>query len=278
MQLWQKCSVFIAALAFIVLSGCATSPYQTEAKTKSESLLASQLEEAKSTASKPKLWFAGFGLHSTSTAFKLDVAAFAKLAKTLDPNAAVLKLANPAPSQAVNWPYATPENIQTVLREMAGSMGNEDIAIVLLTTHGHVDLLAFNASNVEYAPIRGATLAAWFAPLNSKRVIVVVSACYSGSLINSLIHPNRIILTAAARDRTSFGCQPNSSNTYFIEELLKAMADPSRSIDTAFEITKLNVERKEVMMKLTPPSNPQIRIPPSQTEFARKPFKEWLIQ
>ena len=47
----------------------------------------------------------------------LDVAGFAKLAKTLDPNAAVLKLANPAPSQAVDWPYAPPENIPTVLHE-----------------------------------------------------------------------------------------------------------------------------------------------------------------
>lgn len=156
-----------------------------------------------------------------------------------------MKLANPAPSQTVDWPYATPENIQNVLREMAGNMSNNDVAIVLLTTHGNVDLLAFNASNVEYAPIRGANLATWFTPLNSKRVVVVVSACYSGSLINSLIHPNRIILTAAARDRTSFGGRPNSGNTYFVEELLKEMANSSKSLETAFDATKRNVERRE---------------------------------
>jgi hypothetical protein len=225
-----------------------------------------------------KLWFAGFGLHSTSTAFKLDVAGFGKLAKQIDTNAALLQLSNPAPSQKTDWPYATPENVENVLREMGTSMASNDIGLVLLTTHGNINLLAFNAGNVEYPPITGANLSKWFAPLNSKRVVVIVSACYSGSLINALNHPNRIILTAAARDRTSFGCQTNSTNTFFVEELLRTMTDSSKSLESAFETTKLNVERKEAVMKLTPPSNPQVRIPPSQTEFAKKSIKDWLIQ
>jgi hypothetical protein len=187
-----------------------------------------------------------------------------------------LQLTNPAPGQATDWPYATPENLEAVLREMGNHMANEDSGLVLLTTHGNVNLLAFNASNVEYPPITGASLRKWFTPLNGKRVIVVVSACFSGSLIESLISPNRIILTAAARDRTSFGCQTNSANTFFVEELPKAMSDSTKSIETAFQITKFNVERKEASMKLTPPSNPQIRIPPAQIEFSKKLLKEWL--
>jgi hypothetical protein len=278
MQSRRRGFLLIATFVIVALSGCATSPYQPEAKTKSDGLLQAQIDVAKTTSNKPKLWFAGFGLHSTSTAFKLDVAGFGKLAKSIDANAAVLQLANPAPTQATDWPYATPENLEIVLREMGNSMGNDDVGLMLLTTHGNVNLLAVNASNVEYPAITGANLRKWFTPLNGKRVVVVVSACFSGSLIESLISPNRIILTAAARDRTSFGCQTNSSNTFFVEELLKAMNDSTKSIETAFQTTKFNVERKEVAMKLTPPSNPQIRIPPAQIEFSKRLLKDWLIQ
>jgi hypothetical protein len=271
-------SFLIATFVVVTFNGCATSPYQPEAKNKSDGLLQAQITAAKTISNKPKLWFAGFGLHSTSTAFKLDVVGFGKLAKSIDPNAAVLQLANPAPNQATDWPYATPENLELVLRAMGDNMGSNDIGLVLLTTHGNVNLLAVNASNVEYTPINGASLKKWFSPLNSKRLVVVVSACFSGSLIDSLISPNRIILTAAARDRTSFGCQTNSTNTFFVEELLRTMSDPTQSIETAFQAAKLNVERKEAAMKLTPPSNPQIRIPPSQIEFSKKLLKDWLIQ
>jgi hypothetical protein len=263
----------------IVLGGCATSPFQTEAKTKSDSLLAQQIAAAKTGATTaPRLWFVGFGLHSGSTAFKLDVASFAALAKKLDANVGSVLLTNPAPSQPLDWPYATPDNIETVLKELGASMKSNDVAVVLLTTHGNVNVLAFNANNVDYAPIYGANLTKWFAPLNAKRVIVVVSACYSGSLIGALAGPNRIVLTAAARDRVSFGCQPSSTNTFFIEELLKGMGDTSKSLEAVFETTKAGVASKEIAMKLSPPSLPQIYIPSSQSAFAKKPVKDWLMQ
>jgi hypothetical protein len=279
MQRLQGWFFFIFVVFSFTLGGCATSPFQADAKNRSDGLLSQQLATAKGASSNaPRLWFAGFGLHSGSTAFKLDVAGFATLAKKIDPNVGSVLLTNPAPSQPVDWPYATPDNIETVLKELGASMKSSDVAVVLLTTHGNVNLLAFNANNVEYSPIYAASLRQWFTPLNANRVIVIVSACYSGSLINALTGPNRIVLTAAARDRVSFGCQPSSTNTFFVEELLKAMGDTSKSLEAAFESTKVGVARKETAMKLSPPSLPQISIPPSQTAFSKKPMSEWLIQ
>jgi len=46
--------------------------------------------------------------------------------------------------------------------------------------------------------------------------VVVVSACYSGGFVSGkMAKPNRIILTAARRDRPSFGCQVHRNLQFF---------------------------------------------------------------
>lgn len=46
--------------------------------------------------------------------------------------------------------------------------------------------------------------------------VVVVSACHSGTFIdNGVRKPNRVILTAAATNRTSFGCGADDEYTYY---------------------------------------------------------------
>ena len=51
-------------------------------------------------------------------------------------------------------------------------------------------------------------------------------------------------MTAAAADRTSFGCAPNNKNTWFIESLNTAMAQEG-SWKIIFEGTKSIVRSKE---------------------------------
>jgi hypothetical protein len=54
--------------------------------------------------------------------------------------------------------------------------------------------------------------------------VVVVSGCYTGGFTaGKMAEPNRIILTAARRDRPSFGCQPGRTYTFFDECLLGAL-------------------------------------------------------
>jgi hypothetical protein len=46
--------------------------------------------------------------------------------------------------------------------------------------------------------------------------VVLVSACYSGIFVQpDMLKPNRIILTAARSDRTSFGCSAEENYTYW---------------------------------------------------------------
>src|SRR5690606_21920386 len=52
--------------------------------------------------------------------------------------------------------------------------------------------------------------------------IVIVSACYSGVFVRPLARPNRMILTAARPDRTSFGCGEDSVYPFFDDCILKS--------------------------------------------------------
>ncbi len=46
--------------------------------------------------------------------------------------------------------------------------------------------------------------------------ILVLSGCYTGTFLRDpLRRPNRLILTAAAADRSSFGCRPGAQYTYY---------------------------------------------------------------
>ena len=45
--------------------------------------------------------------------------------------------------------------------------------------------------------------------------VLVISACYAGAFIEPLRDPYTVIITAAAPDKTSFGCNDRRALTYF---------------------------------------------------------------
>lgn len=62
----------------------------------------------------------------------------------------------------------------------------------------------------------------------ARPTVVIVSACYSGIFVNALAAPNRMVLTAASRERTSFGCGADETYPWFdgcILETLPAAMD-----------------------------------------------------
>jgi hypothetical protein len=79
----------------------------------------------------------------------------------------------------------------------------------------------------------------------SAPTVAIVSACFSGIFIGDVTEaPNRIILTAARDDRTSFGCGHEEQFTYFDGCMLKAWPD-SQSWQALFLATEACVRRKE---------------------------------
>ena len=70
-------------------------------------------------------------------------------------------------------------------------------------------LIAFVAAPASAAsPVAAGPFANWAA-------IVVISACFSGVFVPALAGDQRMILTAARPDRTSFGCGESDKYPYF---------------------------------------------------------------
>ena len=95
--------------------------------------------------------------------------------------------------------------------------------------------------------------------------VIVVSACYSGGFIEPLRDDNSIVITAAAPDRTSFGCEAGRDFTYFGEAYFRDALAKTRSFTEAFALAKDIVARKEAAENLTP-SLPQMWAGPAIVE------------
>jgi hypothetical protein len=53
--------------------------------------------------------------------------------------------------------------------------------------------------------------------------VVIISACFSGVFVPAMADPNRVILTAARPDRSSFGCSESDKYPYFDACMLKVL-------------------------------------------------------
>ena len=91
--------------------------------------------------------------------------------------------------------------------------------------------------------------------------VVVISACFSGIFVPALEGPNRMILTAARPDRTSFGCGQADRYTYFDCCFLDSMTQVHDFSALAWA-TRECVAKLEKATHASPPSEPQISIGP----------------
>ena len=91
--------------------------------------------------------------------------------------------------------------------------------------------------------------------------VVVVSACFSGIFVPALKAPDRIVITAAASDRTSFGCGETDRYTFFDTCALQWLAKSGGFPDFAKDVRGC-VEAREKKEKVDLPSEPQLYIGP----------------
>jgi hypothetical protein len=89
--------------------------------------------------------------------------------------------------------------------------------------------------------------------------IVVISACFSGVFVPEIAAPNRMVLTAARADRSSFGCGQADRYPYFDDCFLQSFptAHDFRALATAVQAC---VARREAETGMSPPSEPQLSI------------------
>lgn len=128
--------------------------------------------------------------------------------------------------------------------------------MLYFTSHGSPESLVFGP-DAELTPTSMATLVRSLC--QQRPTIVIISACYSGIFADGLSAPNRMIMTAARRDRNSFGCGEGATYPYFDGCVIESLP-VSRDFIALAQTTKACVARRETEEGLSPPSEPQVRI------------------
>lgn len=128
--------------------------------------------------------------------------------------------------------------------------------LLYFTSHGQPDGMVFGPDET-LTPDRMARLVrAW---CGARPTVVIVSACYSGVFVNGLAAPNRMVLTASSRERTSFGCGADDRYPWFDGCVLEALSTAGDFLALAAG-TRACVARKEQESGVTRPSEPQLYV------------------
>jgi hypothetical protein len=93
----------------------------------------------------------------------------------------------------------------------------------------------------------------------ARPTVAVISACFSGVFVPALAAPNRMILTAARPDRSSFGCGETNRYPYFDECFLQMMPKATNFAGLGAAVQACVAER-ETLEHAAPPSEPQLWI------------------
>ena len=128
-----------------------------------------------------------------------------------------------------------------------------DGCLVFVSSHGNEHGLVMKADEEEYAYLTPTRLAGILTRhCGDRPTVAILSGCHTGTFISpQMQRDNRIILTAARNDRTSFGCSSNYLFTYFDECLLEALKERG-TWAAIFARTKACIGRKESVMQITP--------------------------
>jgi hypothetical protein len=86
--------------------------------------------------------------------------------------------------------------------------------------------------------------------------IVIISACFSGVFVPALADNNRMILTAARPDRSSFGCSESDKYPYFDACMLESLPNAHDFVALGPAVQAC-VARRELETGMRPPSEPQ---------------------
>jgi hypothetical protein len=155
-------------------------------------------------------------------------------------------------------PLASVTALNYALQGIAERMDTgKDVLFLSISSHGSEEpSIAVSNSGFPLASLTAEDLAEALRESGIQWRVILISACYAGGFIDALRDPKTIIITAAAKDRTSFGCSNDSDLTYFGEAFYRDALPGAKSLREAFEAAKKAIAAREQSEHETP-SNPQ---------------------
>ena len=156
------------------------------------------------------------------------------------------------------YPLATAPALRLALKALGKRMNvDEDVLFLSLSSHGSEDATISVSNELGYWGDLDATeLAEMLRESGIRWKVIVISACHAGSFIDALRDENTIVLTAAAAERTSFGCSDENDLTYFGEAFYRDALPKASSLREAFDATRLALKGREIA-EARIPSDPQ---------------------
>ena len=207
------------------------------------------------------LFFVGFGSDSRQDVFMKEIS---HVQRFMDNNLgtagrSVALINNVATLDTV--PLASASNLKFTLNHLARKMNpDEDVVFLYLTSHGSEDHdLAVSMLPLDLNDLRPEHIKTYFDNAGIRWRIILVSACYAGGFIEPMMDDYSLILTAAAADKTSFGCSNENEFTYFGEALFKAAPQGDYTFIPSIQSAMAAIRERELSEGL-PPSEPQLFI------------------
>jgi len=144
-------------------------------------------------------------------------------------------------------PLASVSGLKYALRGLAARMNlDRDVLFLSISSHGAQDpAIAVSNSQLPLNDLTEEDLAEALSDSGIRWRVIIISACYAGGFIDSLKNPQTIVITAAAADRTSFGCSNDSDLTYFGEAFYRDALPEARSLRDAFEKARSAIALRE---------------------------------
>jgi hypothetical protein len=215
------------------------------------------------------------------------------LARRYDATGRTAVLAGPTGSGPSELPRGSPDNISAVLARIAEVMDSaEDVLVVYSSSHGAPFGIVYNDGDSGYGAVSPSWLWTTLGELHINNRLLILSACFSGVFVPMLSNDTTAIVTAAASDRTSFGCVSENDWTFFGDAMINHALRKPQPLSAAVNEAQGLVAGWEWQGGLIP-SNPQVeigarvqswlgplerRMPPAPTQPVGRPAVEALAE
>ena len=127
--------------------------------------------------------------------------------------------------------------------------------LIYMTSHGEPEGMILGDGVLDPDKFNGMVTNA----CGGRPTVVIISACFSGVFVPVLKGPDRMIMTAARPDRTSFGCGSDVREPYF-DDCFVHQVPASHDLPDLAGLTRACVAQMEKKTGMSPPSDPQISI------------------
>lgn len=216
-----------------------------------------------------QVYFVGFAGFGEERVFAEEIGlANARIAERYGSGQRSLRLINDR-RDVESHPLATAAALRYALKGLGRVMDADDVLILALSSHGMKGAhLSVTNTGMRESTLDAKDLAEMLRESGIRWRVIIVSACFSGSFVKPLADDHTIVITAAAKNRSSFGCSDQRDLTYFGEAFYRDALSRSTHLRDAFETAREDIRERELDEEFIP-SKPQAFFGPLMEEKLR---------